>query len=176
MAPDELVTKGKKLAWLLRHDKEYSFDRYGWRSINDLIQKQGFTLDELHEIVKVDDKQRYEFSESGEYIRARQGHSVKVDVELNECIPPDKLYHGTSESVKDLIMSEGIKKMNRLYVHLSPDIKTAIKVGQRHGNVIIFEIDTKQMHEDGIKFYLSRNGVWLTDFVDTKYIKQLSNI
>ena len=168
---NDLTAKSKKLAWLLRHDKSYKFDDHGWRTIYDLVENQGFSFKEIEEIVRTDKKGRYEFTENKEYIRARQGHSVNVDVELEETTPPDVLYHGTSKSVCDLIISTGIKKMNRMYVHLSPDVKTAINVGSRHGKPIVFEVNTKQMREDGIKFYKSRNGVWLTDFVDKKYIK-----
>jgi len=166
-----LTAKSKKLAWLLRHDKSYKFDGHGWRTIYDLVENQGFTFKDIEEIVRTDKKGRYEFNENKEYIRARQGHSVNVDVDLEEATPPDVLYHGTSKSVCDLISSTGIKKMNRIYVHLSSDVKTAINVGSRHGEPIVFEVNTKQMREDGIKFYKSRNGVWLTDFVDKKYIK-----
>jgi len=168
---NNLTAKSKRLAWLLRHDKNYKFDDHGWRTIYDLVENQGFTFKEIKEIVRTDKKGRYEFNENKEYIRARQGHSINVDVELEECVPPDILYHGTSENVADLINKTGIKKMNRIYVHLSQDIKTAISVGSRHGKPVIFEVDTKRMHEDGIKFYKSRNNVWLTDYVDTKYIK-----
>lgn len=105
-------------------------------------------------------------------IRARQGHSVNVDVELKEMTPPDVLYHGTAETSVDAIMKEGILKMNRIHVHLSQTVETAINVGKRHGNPAVLRINARQMHEDGIKFYLSNNGVWLTDFVDPMYFEK----
>ena len=165
-----LIRRGKRLAYLLRHDKNYSFDEHGWREISDLISNHGYTMDELKEIVATNNKQRYEFSEDMARIRARQGHSVHVDVELEETLPPDTLYHGTAKRFVDSIMEKGIIKGNRLYVHLSSTKETATNVGKRHGEPVILSIDAKRMVEDGHRFFLSRNGVWLTDYVDSKYI------
>ena len=103
-------------------------------------------------------------------IRARQGHSIQVDVELAEATPPDLLYHGTAKAFVKSIMRQGIQKGKRLYVHLSSTIEAATKVGARHGEPMVLAIDAKRMHEDGIKFFLSRNDVWLTEFVDVNYI------
>jgi putative RNA 2'-phosphotransferase len=127
-------------------------------------------MDELKEIVATNNKQRFEFSEDMNRIRARQGHSIYVDVELEEKLPPDTLYHGTAKAFLDSIMEKGIIKGNRLYVHLSSTKETATNVGKRHGEPVVLEIDAKRMAEDGHRFFLSRNGVWLTDYVDSKYI------
>lgn len=135
-----------------------------------MLVNHGFTMKELREIVAINNKQRYEFSEDMTRIRARQGHSIQVDVELAEAAPPDILYHGTTKAFVKSIMSQGIQKGKRLYVHLSTTIDMAAKVGTRHGEPVVLAIDAKQMHEDGIKFFFSRNGVWLTEFVDAKYI------
>ncbi len=168
-----LIQRGKKLSYLLRHDKTYAFDEHGWREVSDLVANHGFTLEELREIVVTNNKQRYEFSEDMTRIRARQGHSIQVDVELEEAIPPDVLYHGTAKGFADSIMKQGILKGKRLYVHLSTTVETATKVGQRHGAPVVLAIDAKRMSEDGNKFFLSRNGVWLTEFVDAKYITEV---
>ena len=165
-----LIQRGKRLAFFLRHDKGYPFDEHGWREISDLITNHGYTMDELKEIVATNNKQRYEFSEDMTCIRARQGHSVHVDVELEEKMPPDTLYHGTAKAFIDSILEKGIIKGNRLYVHLSGTEETAINVGKRHGEPVVLVIDAKRMAEDGHRFFLSRNGVWLTDYVDPKYI------
>lgn len=162
--------KSIELAFLLRHDKSYSFDKHGWREVEDLIKNHGYTISMLDDIVENNNKKRYEYSPDKKFIRARQGHSVQVDVELDEKIPPKILYHGTSESTVPNIMKEGIKKQSRLYVHLSTDKDTAVNVGSRHGKVHVLGIDSKRMSEDGVKFYLSRNNVWLTDYVDPKYL------
>lgn len=168
----DIIRKGKRLAFLLRHDENYQFDEHGWREVSDLIANHGYTMELLDEIVETNNKKRYEYSEDKSKIRARQGHSVNVDVELKEMTPPDTLYHGTAETTVPAIMKEGILKMNRIHVHLSQTIATAINVGTRHGNPAVLRINARQMHEDGIKFYLSNNGVWLTDYVSIKYISQ----
>ena len=130
-----------RLAFLLRHDKNYQFDEHGWREISDLITHHGYTMDELKEIVATNNKQRFEFSEDMTRIRARQGHSVQVDVELEEMLPPDILYHGTGEQSLASIMEQGINKGNRLYVHLSKTSETAVNVGKRHGKPVVLVIN-----------------------------------
>lgn len=169
MGHETIVTKGKRLSFLLRHDTEYHFDKNGWRNVSDLIKNHNYTIDELNEIVETNDKKRYEFNSDKTKIRACQGHSINVDVELKEMTPPDILYHGTATRFLDSIYDKGIVKGSRNHVHLSKDEETAVKVGQRHGKPFVLKIDTKKMNEDGIKFYLSNNDVWLTDFVDKKY-------
>ena len=162
--------KSKRLAYLLRHDRKYQFDANGWREVSDLTEKHGFTFEELCVIVDANNKQRFEFSEDMQYIRARQGHSIHVDVELEECVPPPILFHGTAEHSVNTILKEGLKSQNRLYVHLSSTIETAINVGKRHGAPVVLKVDAQKMFKDGAKFYLSRNGVWLTDYVATEYL------
>lgn len=165
-----LIHKSKRLAYLLRHDMSYAFDEHGWREVEDLIRNHGFSMSLLENIVATNNKQRYEFNDDKTKIRARQGHSVNVDVELTVGTPPDVLYHGTSEDVVPSILSRGIERGARLHVHLSSDIETAIKVGQRHGSPVVLKIDAAAMKVDGVRFYLSNNGVWLTDFIAPKYI------
>lgn len=160
----------RKLAFLLRHDKEYAFDEHGWRKVEDLILNHGFTMPLLENIVATNNKQRYEFNEDRTGIRARQGHSIRVDVELKEAFPPDMLYHGTSGDVVPVILKEGLKPGKRLHVHLCADVDTALKVGRRHGEPVVLKINAGAMNAAGMKFYLSNNGVWLTDFVDPLYI------
>lgn len=164
-----LEKRGKELAFLLRHDTEYQFDEHGYRTVKDLIDNHDYTMELLVEIVETNNKKRYEFNEDKTLIRARQGHSISVNVDLKETTPPDVLYHGTATRFIDSINAEGLKKMSRQHVHLSSDYQTAINVGSRHGKPTVITVDTKKMSEDGCKFYLSNNGVWLTDFVDTKY-------
>ena len=175
----------KFISLILRHKPEvinvklqpdgYLSCRLLLQGINDKF-KCNYTMEDLMRIVKEDDKQRYSFDEYYINIRANQGHSIDyVDVGLKECIPaPRPLYHGTSDRVKESILENGIKPMSRNYVHLSKDIDTALKVGKRHGgNPIVFEVDTKQMFIDTVPIYVSENGVYLTKFVDNKYLKLL---
>lgn len=170
-----IINKSRKLAFLLRHDRNYAFDEHGWREVSDLLEYHGFTIDELHEIVKTNNKQRFEFSDNKKLIRARQGHSIAVDVELEKKLPPDTLYHGTSVESIESIISFGIVSRTRLHVHLSAQIETAINVGKRHGTPVVFMVDAKRMSEDGIVFYQSRNGVWLTSNVPSKYLKLITD-
>ena len=165
----DLVKKGKQLSFLLRHDKEYQFDKHGYREVKDLVKNHGFTKQELIEIVETNDKQRYEFDLTKSKIRARQGHSVEINVDLQEALPPDVLFHGTATRFLESIKEKGILKMSRNYVQLSEKIDTAMEVGRRHGKPVVLGVDTKTMREDGIKFYLSNNNVWLTEFVDSNY-------
>ncbi len=169
-----LVNISRRMSGLLRHHPEklgLNMDENGWVLTKSLLSKMDITNIELEEIVNTNDKQRFEFSFHKDKIRARQGHSIDVDVNLVKSTPPDILYHGTATSNIESILGKGIFAMNRLYVHLSTNKDTAIKVGSRHGNPVIFTIDTKQMDEDGFEFYLSNNGVWLTKYVEEKYVK-----
>ena len=135
------------------------------------MANHGFTLEELLEIVATNNKQRYEFSEDMKFIRARQGHSINVDVELAEEVPPVVLYHGTPKENLPSILDKGICKMSRNHVHLSDTIETASNVGaRREKDFIVLSVKAKQMHEEGFVFYLSRNQVWLTEYVPAKYL------
>ena len=171
---EELTSKGKYLSFILRHSLDDFnaglIDDGGYMSISELL-KRGFTEELIEEIVSTNNKARYEFNDMHTKIRARQGHSIPVDVGLTPTTPPDVLYHGTADRFIPSILNEGLKPMSRLYVHLSSDVDTATTVGKRHGKPVVLSIDAKQMVNDGIQFFLSNNGVWLTKYVDTKYIK-----
>lgn len=127
----------------------------------------------MEQIVRTDSKQRYAFSEDGTRIRANQGHSVAVDLELKPQTPPETLWHGTGDRFVASIEREGLRRMQRQYVHLSADPDTAVKVGKRHGRPVLFEVDAARMAADGIRFYRSENGVWLTEAVPVKYLKRV---
>jgi len=170
----------KFLSYVLRHHPELinlNLDENGWANVDELITKskndsQGFTFEELDEIVETNDKKRFIFNEDKTRIRANQGHSVDINLALIPQQPPEFLYHGTAQRNIESILEKGIEKRNRQHVHLSQDIETATKVGMRHGKPIILTINTEKMFDDGIEFYLSENNVWLTDFVDATYILQ----
>ena len=127
----------------------------------------------LEEIVRTDNNQRYSFNEDKTLIRANQGHSIPVDVELKEQEPPELLYHGTAAGFLASIEREGLKPMGRLYVHLSKDAGTAVNVGKRHGKPVVLKIHSSEMYHDGHVFYLSENGVWLTKKVEPKYFERI---
>ena len=175
MKKNDIIRKGKQLAFLLRHDKEAFEDgrinEHGWRQVSELA-KLGYSRSILDEIVATNNKQRFEYSPDKRKIRARQGHSIPVDVELKEATPPDILYHGTATKFLESIYKNGILPGTRLYVHLSPDEETAINVGSRHGKPFVIKIDCQKMLDDDCKFFLSNNGVWLTESVNPEYFVQ----
>lgn len=169
------------ISLVLRHKPEaagITLDEHGWADVEALISgacENGVPLDKetLDEIVRTDNKQRYSFNEDGTLIRANQGHSIPVDVELEEKMPPDVLYHGTGEKYVSSIEKQGLIPKSRLYVHLSSDVDTAKKVGSRHGKPVIYTVDCRKMSEDGYRFFLSANGVWLTKSVPTEYLHKI---
>lgn len=168
------------ISLILRHNPDaaqITLDEHGWANVEELlkgIQNTGrtITMDILEEIVSTDAKQRYSFNQDKTLIRANQGHSIPVDVELKEQEPPEFLYHGTAARFLKGIEREGLKPMSRLYVHLSKDRETALKVGRRHGDPVVLRIHSGSMYQHGHSFYLSENGVWLTKMVDTPYIEK----
>lgn len=168
-----LTKISKLIALVLRHKPEIigiELDKHGWAQVNKLLKGIKIDMETLEYIVNTDDKQRYSFNEDKTLIRANQGHSIPVDVELEEAEPPEFLWHGTSNKYIQSIRAEGLIPKSRLYVHLSVDIETALVVGKRHGKPLPLRISAAKMDEDGYKFYLSKNGVWLTERVPVEYI------
>ena len=175
-----LIKTSRFISLILRHEPEtigITLDGHGWANVEELIfgvnKKYPIDMQILEKIVDEDDKNRYSFNEDKTMIRANQGHSIAVDVELKKLNPPDILYHGTGEKYVESIEKQGLTRKNRLYVHLSNDIETAEKVGKRHGKPVIYEIDCKKMVENGIEFLKSENNVWLVESVPVKYLKKL---
>ncbi|KPH11828.1 RNA 2'-phosphotransferase [Chryseobacterium sp. ERMR1:04] len=174
-------SKSKFLSYVLRHHPEIinlNLDENGWANVDELITTskrdsyEGFTFEELDEIVQTNAKKRFAFNEDKTRIRASQGHSIDINLALIPQQPPEFLYHGTAQSNIESILEKGIEKRDRQHVHLSQDKETATSVGMRHGKPIILTIKTGEMFENGIEFYLSDNGVWLTDFVNSIYISR----
>ncbi len=171
------------ISLVLRHKPDaagIALDEHGWANVDDLLvgvnhSGRKINMEILEEIVKTDSKQRYSFNQDKTLIRANQGHSVLVDVELKEQEPPEFLYHGTAARFLKSIEAEGLKPMSRLYVHLSNDVETALTVGKRHGEAVLLKIYSGDMYKNGEKFYLSENGVWLTKAVDAKYFTIVDN-
>ena len=176
-----LVTISKFLAKHLRHAPKplgLSLEPGGWVSVDDLLaasKHAGFPIsyDELIECVETNDKKRFSFDGTGDLIRANQGHSVDVDLQLEGKVPPEILFHGTVERFLASIMAEGLKKGKRHHVHLSKDVETARRVGARRGKPVILQVDSGKMQAEGFKFFLSVNGVWLTYSVPAEYLTRL---
>ena len=174
-----LKETSKYMSLILRHKPDaigITLDEHGWANVDELIagiaKDNEFNMEILEEIVRTDEKQRYSFNEDKTLIRANQGHSIPVDVELEEKEPPEILYHGTGEKYVASIDAQGLIPKSRLYVHLSKDEETAVKVGSRHGKPVIYIVKAKQLHDDGYKFFISANNVWLTKEVPVKYLEK----
>lgn len=175
--PVSLVKKSKFLSLVLRHNPqkigiEMSDD--GWVKVSDLCRLMPISKEELQEIVRTDEKVRYSFSEDTLRIRANQGHSIKVQIQMVEKEPPPFLWHGTTYKYLDSIKEKGLLPMGRQFVHLSADTETATKVGSRHGKPVILKISSGNMHEMGHKFWISENGVWQAVHVPIDYIEILT--
>lgn len=177
-----IIETSKYLSMILRHKPEaigITLDEHGWANVDDLIaginKTHSLTMDVLEEIVRTDDKMRYSFNEDKTLIRANQGHSIPVDVELEEIAPPEYLYHGTGEKYVDSIDKQGLLPKSRLYVHLANDINAALNVGARHGKPVVYRINCKAMVESGYKFYRSANRVWLTKSVPTEFLYKMNS-
>ncbi|MBP1857779.1 RNA 2'-phosphotransferase [Rhizobium herbae] len=172
------VQTSKFLSYVLRHAPEsigLTLDVNGWADIADLIDKanaanQPLDIDTLHAVVTESDKKRFKISEDGKRIRAAQGHSVPVALGHAPIEPPPILYHGTATRFLDSIREKGLLAGERQQVHLSSDMLTAEKVGQRHGKPVVLTIDAGRMFSEGISFFQADNGVWLTDTVPPAYI------
>ena len=177
----ELVRKSKLLSLVLRHEPGaigLSLDGNGWADVSELLTKAAaagtpISLEELREIVATNEKKRFDLDSQQWRIRANQGHSIEVDAEIPEAIPPEYLYHGTALKNVESIASAGLLKQARQHVHLSSDTATAKMVGTRHGSPVIFKVASGTMHREGLKFYLSKNGVWLVDEVPARYLERL---
>jgi len=180
---EDLKHLSKTLSLVLRHNPQtigIQLNENGWTNVDKLIEainlyhyhyyKFGITRDIIDEIVRTNNKKRFEYSSDGQMIRARQGHSVDVDLGYKSVTPPDILYHGTSEDVVDSIFENGIEKRSRHHVHLSENHETAMAVGKRHGKPCALTVDCKSMVADGYEFFKTDNGVWLVDHVPSRYI------
>lgn len=178
---NELQQRSKILSYWLRHmpeDAGIKLDSEGWASVqailNALNRKFGpFDSAMLEQVVHENDKQRFEYSEDGSKIRARQGHSVSVDAGWVRKLPPDTLFHGTVEKFLNPIFEKGLKPMNRHHVHLSADLETASKVGQRRGKPVVLSVAAKEMADEGFEFSMSSNGVWLVAVVPPRFLTRI---
>ncbi|MCG7541929.1 RNA 2'-phosphotransferase [Pseudoalteromonas sp. CO348] len=180
MTSNQLNKVSKFLSFVLRHKPDaigLELDQYGWANINELISKaytsnglSNLSFDLIQQVVETNEKKRFIISDDNLRIRANQGHSVDVDLQLRQMEPPEFLYHGSATRFLDNILAQGLIPQERLYVHLSSNIDTAKAAGQRYGKPIILKIKARAMYESGFKFYLSENEVWLTKQVPAELI------
>ena len=176
-----LIKISKYLSKHLRHQPErlgLTLASGGWVEVDALLaacRDKNFPIAraELEEVVAGNDKQRFSFDLTGQLIRANQGHSVEVDLQLEPATPPATLYHGSSERSLDSILANGLRRMARHHVHLSSDVATAKQVGARHGRPVVFAVNAAMMVENGFEFYRSANGVWLVESVPPEFLRLL---
>lgn len=175
----KLEKTSKFLSYVLRHRPEaigLELDANGWVSLPELIRKAASEIELsqalIERVVETSDKQRFALSEDAARIRANQGHSVKVDLELRPETPPAVLYHGTATRFLSSILREGLRPGQRHHVHLSAKVETAVAVGQRHGKPVVLEIAAEEMAAQGHVFFRSENGVWLTDKVPPSFLRE----
>lgn len=181
MSNSRLVKVSKYLSKYLRHTPDaigIKLAPGGWVAVDKLLtacakNKFPITRQELQMVVELNDKQRFSFDSTGTLIRANQGHSVEIDLQLENAVPPDVLYHGTGSKSVESILQTGLSKMSRHHVHLSQDITTAKTVGARHGRPVVFAVDAGSMHQADYIFYCSDNNVWLVDYVPVEYLQKI---
>jgi len=179
MNEKERIRTSKFLSLVLRHEPErieVQLDPAGWVEVESLLsacRRHGVAIGraELDEVVATNEKKRFAFSEDGVRIRANQGHSVEVELGYTPQAPPARLFHGTATRFLESIRAEGLQKRERHHVHLSADAETATKVGQRHGQPVVLSVRAAAMQARGHEFFLSENGVWLTDHVPAEFIE-----
>jgi putative RNA 2'-phosphotransferase len=182
--PQRYVRISKYLSKHLRHQPErlgLQLLPGGWIEVDKFLaaaSAHGFeiSLADLHQVVVTNDKQRFAFNESGDLIRANQGHSIEIDLQLAVQTPPDTLYHGTHIQAIAAILAAGLQKMSRHHVHLTTDLNMAFKVGGRRGESVILAVDTLAMIADGFSFYRTENDVWLVDAVPPQYLTKLDRV
>lgn len=174
------IKTSKFLSYVLRHKPEeigLSLDPEGWARVDDLTAcaaRHGKILDRdlIEKVVVNNDKRRFSLDRESVHIRANQGHSIPVDLGLQPIPPPETLFHGTAAHFLESIRKSGLHPRNRQHVHLSPDRHTAVKVGRRHGKPVVLTIDAQAMYQAGHRFFLSENGVWLTERVPAEFLKE----
>lgn len=172
----------KEVSYALRHapwEYELEMDQNGWVPIDQLLealhrtdQWKSVSETDLNKMIEKSEKKRHEIKDGR--IRALYGHSVPMKILKKEKMPPTVLYHGTSRNFLKSIRKNGLLPQGRQYVHLSQDIETAEKVGKRRDNQpCILIVDAERAVEDGIKFYLGNEKVWLSDTIPAQYLTQL---
>ncbi len=174
----QLKRVSKSMSYVLRHRPDtigITLDAQGWVTVDDLIRAfarggKSYTRQLIEQVVAKNDKRRFEFSDDGRSIRARQGHSIEIDLGYERAEPPGVLYHGTATRNLDSIFDKGLNKGNRHHVHMSTDKQTMLDVASRHGKPVLLAIDARRMHDDAHVFYVTGNDVWLTDHVPPRYL------
>ncbi|MDQ8051436.1 MAG: RNA 2'-phosphotransferase [Pedobacter sp.] len=167
----------KIISHALRHEaKTYnlSLDKQGWVLLSDLLcalKSKGIEADEkrIRKMIDQSNKKRHQILNGK--IRAYYGHSKENIVFKNPSDPPEFLYHGTLQNNLKSIFEIGLIPMQRQFVHLSFDEKTAKTIAKRNtGEWIILKILAKEASMNGTIFYKEENNIWMCNSVMPKYI------
>lgn len=169
----------KSLSYVLRHRPDsidIVLDDAGWIAVDELLRAfarsgRSYSRELIERVVAENDKRRFEFSDDGAMIRARQGHSVEIELGYAPAVPPDVLYHGTATRNLDSIFASGLLKGNRHHVHLSTNKETMLAVAMRHGKPVLLAVDARSMHGEGRQFFVTGNDVWLTEHVPPQHLR-----
>lgn len=176
----DYIKLSKEISYILRHHPEeydLKLDQDGYVFMSDLINSinsknhyhKAIDINDINKVLEISDKKRLEIN--NDMIRALYGHSVDTIIKKDEITPPEFLFHGTTHNAIDKIMTQGLLPMKRQYVHLSIDEDTAKNVGKRRdNNPIVLLIHSKNAYNDGIKFYIGNDKIWLSDHIPPKYI------
>ncbi|MEQ8785183.1 MAG: RNA 2'-phosphotransferase [Pirellulaceae bacterium] len=183
MNAEQTKRLSKFLSLVLRHQPEtigIELDANGWVEVDTLLDalranKKQVSREQLEQVVATSDKQRFALSDDGSCIRASQGHSVEIQLGYPPVEPPEILYHGTPERFVEAILEQGLLRGKRHHVHLSAQSDAAVAVGQRRGRPVVLRIRAREMHRRGTEFYVSANGVWLTEHVPPEFIEPPSS-
>lgn len=168
----------KRLSYVLRHRPDsigLLLDENGYVEVESLLSAlaahgEQVTIEQLNELVQTNDKKRFSFDPSGLRIRANQGHSLEIDLNYQQKVPPPVLYHGTAARFVESIRQKGLVKGQRHHVHLTESKETALAVGSRYGKAVLLLVNTVEMQHNGAVFFLSDNQVWLTESVPANCI------
>jgi putative RNA 2'-phosphotransferase len=175
------VRRSKLVSRVLRHrpgSVGIVLDAQGWTDVTELLEAltahgHQISRPDLERVVHRNDKQRFEWDTAADRIRARQGHSVEVDLGLSPSAPPDRLYHGTPRRNLDPILAAGLEPRGRHHVHLSEDADTASRVGARRGEPVVLVVDAAVMAMEGFLFWRTTNAVWLTETVPPRFLRRV---
>jgi putative RNA 2'-phosphotransferase len=182
---EERHTIGRELSRLLRDEvKELDIevDEYGYVQIDKILKtlmesSPWLTTAHILEIVDKDPQSRFQIEKNS--IRARAGHRYSVSIPSDPIIPPDYLYHGTSEQNARDILETGLLRMKKAYVHLSSTTARARTVGLRISDTpVIVRVRALEASQTGIRFWrsgqVSDDGeIILSDDIPPRFIEKL---
>jgi putative RNA 2'-phosphotransferase len=174
----DLKALSKQLSWILRHEAErldLAIDPEGYVRLDavlDVIRRDHprVTEADIRAVVEEVEQRKQRFSIAGEWIRANYGHSLAMRIAQEAAVPPDKLFHGTTVAALEAILREGLRPMQRQYVHLTPDAELARSVGSRHGKPCLVQVDARHAHAAGVVFYRANRSFWLAEQIPAAFL------